>query len=225
MIRKIYHGSDHIIRRPVLAAAKICNDYGPGFYCTEDAALANEWSVSTGRDGFACSYEFDAEGLATLDLTGPGCTALHWLAVLVRNRTFNAPGALARDAKEYLVEYFLPPCESADVITGYRADDSRFSLAQDFLNGTISYRHLKDALDLDGGGLQIVLKSSKAFARLRFREAQTVPCSPWEGRKRERDAALRHAYLDTERFALRRNDLYIHDVLDKEMRPDDARLR
>ena len=38
----IYHGSDHIIKQPDIKKGKMYNDYGQGFYCTEDLELAKE---------------------------------------------------------------------------------------------------------------------------------------------------------------------------------------
>ena len=53
-----------------------------------------------------------------------------------------------------------------DIIKGYRADDSYFSFAQDFINGTISYRQLGNAMCLGKLGQQVVLKSKKAFDKI-----------------------------------------------------------
>ena len=64
---------------------------------------------------------------------------------------------------------------------GYRADDSYFSFAQDFINGTISYRQLNRAMHLGKLGQQFVLKSKKAFERIAF-----------EGYERTIDAHIRN---------------------------------
>jgi hypothetical protein len=37
----LFHGSDHIIEKPVFGEGKSYNDYGRGFYCTEHVELAN----------------------------------------------------------------------------------------------------------------------------------------------------------------------------------------
>ena len=34
----LYHGSDHVIEKPEFGAGKKHNDYGKGFYCTENIA-------------------------------------------------------------------------------------------------------------------------------------------------------------------------------------------
>lgn len=55
MIKKIYHGSNKIIQKPVFGFGKSANDYGLGFYCTEQLDMAKEWGVSKkvyrGRNG------------------------------------------------------------------------------------------------------------------------------------------------------------------------------
>ena len=68
------------------------------------------------------------------------------LTVLLQNREFDIPSGLALDAKEYLLANFSVDYESCDAIIGYPADDSYFSFAQDFINGTISYRQLNNAM-------------------------------------------------------------------------------
>lgn len=40
MLRKLYHGSRDIIKKPVYGYGKKYNDYGLGFYCTEDINMA-----------------------------------------------------------------------------------------------------------------------------------------------------------------------------------------
>ncbi len=48
----IYHGSENVVERPLYGFGKRTNDYGLGFYCTEDRTLAGEWSVTPLHDGF-----------------------------------------------------------------------------------------------------------------------------------------------------------------------------
>ena len=110
-------------------------------------------------------------------------------------------------------------------MVGYRADDSYFSFAQDFVNGTISVRQLSRAMRLGKLGRQVVIKSERAFGRLRFAGAETVSSDVWYARRMARDRAARHEYLDAERFRRQKGDVYITQILDEEMGPDDPRLR
>ena len=142
MIKRIYHGSEHKIEKPVYGFGKRYNDYGMGFYCTESLSMAKEWAVGLERDGYANVYNLNMEDLSVLDFNDSRYCILHWLSVLLQNREFEITSALANEAKEYITSYFTPDYLSYDVIKGYRADDSYFSFAQDFINGTISYRQL-----------------------------------------------------------------------------------
>jgi len=173
---KLFHGSDHIIEQPRFGAGKAYNDYGRGFYCTEFEEAAKEWAVSKGRSGFANAYDLSETGLSVLNLNAGGYTTLHWLTVLLQNRSFDVDSTLAEEAKAYLTSRFRIDTESYDMIRGYRADDSYFSFAQDFLNGTISYRQLKAAMCLGRLGEQVMIRSRRAFSRLAFKgyESQTV---------------------------------------------------
>ena len=147
-MKTLYHGSKDIIEHPRYGAGKPYNDYGLGFYCTESLDLAKEWAVSVDRGGFANCYEFDCADLAILDLNGEDYGLLHWLALLLRFREFDASGPLALEAKQYLLENFAIDLAPYDAIVGYRADDSYFSFAQDFISGAISYQQLGRAMHL-----------------------------------------------------------------------------
>ena len=67
----VYHGSDHIIETPLYNGSKRTNDYGYGFYTTENIELAMEWACSDNRDGFANIYELNTDGLEILNLNDP----------------------------------------------------------------------------------------------------------------------------------------------------------
>lgn len=146
MVKRIYHGSENIIEKPIYGYGKSYNDYGVGFYCTEAIEMAKEWGVSADFNGYANIYDLDMTDLTVLNLEDSEYCILHWLNILLQNREFEMSSLLARDAKEYLNENFFVDYSSVDIITGYRADDSYFSFAQDFINGTISFRQLSNAM-------------------------------------------------------------------------------
>lgn len=221
----IYHGSKDIIEKPKFGKGKPYNDYGLGFYCTENLALAKEWAVDIGRDGYANIYEIDDSRLSVLNLNDEQYTILHWLAILLENRHFDSPSSLSQEANEYILNNFSVDYKSYDVIIGYRADDSYFSFAQDFLNGTISYRQLNNAMHLGNLGQQFVLKSKKAFDLISFIGYENASFNEWYSRKENRDKAARRDYFDTEKNKRLRGDIYITQIIDEEMNGNDARLR
>lgn len=164
----IYHGSEKIIEKPVFGKGNLRNDYGKGFYCTESEELAKEWACSNNKNGFANKYELSLEGLNILYLNSDKYNVLHWLAILTKNRTYWENSTISETAKKYLAQNFMIDTSEYDVIIGYRADDSYFSFARDFVSGTISYRQLSEAMRLGKLGEQVVLISKKAFENISY---------------------------------------------------------
>lgn len=225
MKRIIYHGSVNEIKKPIFGYGKKYNDYGLGFYCTEELDLAKEWAVSIDHDGFANVYEIEMDDLTILNLNDPKYCILHWLAILLENRTFDIQSPLALEAKEYILKNFLPDYKHCDIIIGYRADDSYFSFAQDFINGMISYRQLRNAMYLGNLGQQFVLKSKKAFSQINFTSSEIAKRDEWYAKKEIRDRTARRDYFNVERNKRQPGDLYITKILDEEIKDGDPRLR
>jgi len=225
MIKKLYHGSSNIIEKPIYGFGKTYNDYGLGFYCTDILEMAKEWGAGNQQDGYANCYELDCSNLRILDLNDSSFCILHWLAILLENREFDIPSVLALEAKQYLLENFSVDYSSYDAIIGYRADDSYFSFAQDFINGTISYQQLNRAMHLGKLGQQFVLKSQKAFEQLTFLGYEIAKSEEWYQKKMLRDKMARREYFDVERNKFQRGDLYITQIMNEEMKANDERLR
>ena len=223
MKKDLYHGSARILKKPIFGFGTTENDYGRGFYCTEIEDMAKEWSTGEDHDGFANHYVLETTGLSVFDFNSPETTILHWLAVLLRNRTFPITSSLAQEAKDYLLKAFLVDYADYDVMYGYRADDSYFSFAQDFLNGTISLEKLNEAMHLGKYGMQYVLTSKQAFDRLKFVDATPALRDPWFVRKTARDEAANRAYLDTRKKRVA-GQLYVTEILDKTIGPKDECL-
>ena len=221
----LYHGSKDIIEKPIYGQGKKYNDYGLGFYCTDNIELAKEWGTSFERSGYANRYQIDCTELKILDLNDDKYCILHWLAILLSNREFDTPAGLALEAKEFLKKNFMLDYKEYDIIKGYRSDDSYFSFAQDFINGTISYRQLNNAMYLGKLGIQYVLKSKEAFNRIVFDGYEEAEYKEWYAKKMKRDKSARREYFDVERNRRQRGDIYITQILDEEMSPDDKRLR
>ena len=223
----IYHGSTEIVELPVFGKGSENNDYGKGFYCTESLELAKEWACPTVQDGFANQYEFDMTGLNVMYLNRDGYSILNWIAILLQNRIFPKRSPIARQAGEYLLNGFLPDTTGYDVIWGYRADDSYFTYAKDFLNNTISVGQLARAMKLGELGEQVVLMSPKAFEQIRFIKYEIADGSIYHNRRMERDERARRAYLDNhgEDFSVIINDLFVRDIISQQVKNDDPRLR
>lgn len=221
----IYHGSKNIIENPVFGEGKMYNDYGLGFYCTEDRDLAKEWAVSSEASGFCNQYKLNMRDLFVLNLCDKEYTILHWLAILLENRIFDIQSDFGDEAKKYILTYFLPDYNSYDVIIGYRADDSYFSFAQDFLNNAISLSTLSRAMYLGELGQQVVLKSKKTFEQLEFVSSEKAEQKIWYPQKENRDRKARQDYVNIRSNGWKRGETYMMQVIDEEIKPDDPRIR
>lgn len=224
MFVRLYHGSEVIVERPEFGKGARHNDYGKGFYCTENPELAREWACAKQKNGYVNIYDLDMTGLSVLNLNDPQYNILNWLAILADNRTYWQNGSISEDAKDYIKTHFLLDISGYDVIIGYRADDSYFSFAQDFVAGVISLEKLSEAMRLGKLGEQIVLKSPKAFEQIEFVGCENVDSDIYYTRKMERERDARREYRKRKREKADIHELYIIDIMREEMTNGDARL-
>ena len=222
----IYHGSKDIIEKPYYHGGKAENDYGFGFYCTENLDLAKEWSCSNNENnGFANKYSIDTTGLKILDLTNKRYSILNWVAILLKHRTFDLSNEISKQAKEYLIKNFYIDVDEYDIVIGYRADDSYFSFARDFINNTISVRQLSKAMELGQLGKQVVIISKLAFDKLHFDGFETADKLSYYTNSNARDDRARHDYLNgTRKDAIISDDLFIIDIIRRGIKDGDTNL-
>lgn len=225
-VLKLYHGSEKIITEPKLTLGKVNNDYGQGFYCTEDIELAKEWACKFNKDGFVNEYELDTSNLKVLNLNTENKTVLNWIAILLKNRTFRLDNDYAKMAKDYLLNNFYIDTSKYDVVIGYRADDSYFSYADSFVSNGLPVKSLSEALRLGKLGEQIALVSDKAFDSIKYVKSISVDCTEYYPKYDERDSKAREKYRnDFSVKELVKDDIFVMDIIRNEMKNDDPRLR
>ena len=108
--------------------------------------------------------------------------------------TITAKSGLAVATKEMLIKHFYVPIDEYDVVIGYRADDSYFSFARDFVSNSISLEQLENAMKLGKLGEQVVLISKKAFDNLVFITHEVVDHREYYAKRVKRDAEARNEY-------------------------------
>lgn len=223
---ELYHGSDRLVDAPLLGGGTPTNDYGPGFYCTKNLALAYEWACTDRYTGFVNKYELDTSELRILNLNGKDFHILNWLAVLLQNRLFDIGADLPRQIKDYILGHFLPDYINYDIIIGYRADDSYFSYARAFLNNTISLEQLSRAMRLGKLGEQVVIRSASAYDALTYVGGALADSDTYYPRRLARDNAAREAFLAMRRKETNpQNAVFVIDILRQKWENDDSRLQ
>ena len=191
----LYHGSTKVVQAPTLEQGRPRNDYGRGFYCTQDAELGREWACfDPDKDGFLNKYQLDTDGLVIQRLDASDLTALNWMAVLLEHRRLLRVRPLQEDLRCAFVSKYRVDLGAADVVIGPRADDTYTDYARMFLQGLITDLQLEKALELGGLGLQTVLKSKKAFKRLTFMDVERVSCATYGYSRAMRDRAATEAF-------------------------------
>ena len=223
---ELLHGSNHIIEKPDINIGNEKNDYGKGFYCTRQPEMAKEWACKNNTDGFANRYELELDGLKVLDLVDGSHTVLNWIALLLKHRTISVAAEIAIDAKDYIIKNFSVDTSDYDIIIGYRADDSYFRYAENFVSNALPLRSLSKALSLGKMGEQTVLVSQKAFDQLVFVDAEPVDKNMYYPKYADRDIKAREAYKKEIRASKSyRDDIFVMDILRGEMQNDDSRIQ
>ena len=222
---ELLHGSDHVIEKPDFHLGKINNDYGRGFYCTRELSMAMDWVCKQNTDGFVNKYSFEQDSLKILNLLDGDYNILHWMALLLKNRTFRLSNEIAIDARDYIIENFLIDLSDYDVVVGYRADDSYFSFAESFVQNGLPLRTLNQALRLGKLGEQTVLISEKAFDNLKFEEVELADKTIYYPKFISRDSGARETYRNEIRKSRSyKDDIFVLDILREEMKNDDSRI-
>lgn len=210
---KIYHGSEELVKKPDFNLGKPNNDFGKGFYCTDEIEKAKEWACKHNKAGKVNEYEIDLSKLKVLDLTNEKYNVLNWISILIKNRTFNIENPVSKQAKEFLLKNYYIDCKGYDVIIGYRADDSYFSYAQGFIDNSLSIESLKKAMELGNLGKQIVLVSEKAYKDIKYINCYEVDNSIYYKRFISNDVNARSEY---KKILSNEKETYIFDILRKD---------
>ncbi|MCQ4774101.1 DUF3990 domain-containing protein [Lacrimispora saccharolytica] len=171
-MRTVYHGSDHVLKSPKYQCGKADNDYGNGFYTTEYEDRAKSWAALNGvrEHCIVNEYDLDMTDLEVMDLNAYGVLA--WIAEVVANRGMNQEAA--NIVGERLIKLYRVDSKQADIITGYRADDSYTQVIEAFLLNQLNVEEVKRLFYKGSLGNQIFLKSEKAFQHIIWKNAYEI---------------------------------------------------
>lgn len=161
-----------------------------------------------------------------MHLTKGEFNILNWLAILLEHRRFDINSPIGNSARDFILSRFMPDTANVDVMIGYRADDSYFSFAEDFVNNTISLRDLNLAMQLDTLGEQVVLLSRRSFGQIEFIEHEAADYREYYYKRTERDQNARTAYAGRKKNLQQlMDDIFVLDIMREDMKHDDPRLQ
>lgn len=164
----LYYGADRLVEKPEYGKGNSANDYGKGFYLTDDIDMARLWA-SRFSNGHVITYEVDINKLKVLHLEDSSYdNIMAWITLLVKHRFSKADYEANKDTINWLLENYLTDIDDYDMIIGYRADDSYFAYSRDFVSNELSLETLANALKIGKLGKQYVLKSKEAFDHIRM---------------------------------------------------------
>ena len=163
--KTIYHGTDHLLEKPVFGKGSAGMDYGRGFYTTEDKEWGKAWGRIYGKSETAAYnvYELDTKDLNILSLDDYGPLSL--LAELLSNRELVSKEE--HTELKSIQDFYKVNTSKADVIVGMRANGAYLKVCESFLNGYINLDEMTRLFKKGDMGEQLFLKSEKAFAQIK----------------------------------------------------------
>ena len=220
----LFHGSKTVVEHPVREKCRPENDFGQCFYCTEILDLAKEWACQDGIAGVVSAYTINISGLSVINLNTEAYHTLNWLATLLQHRYLDDLSDDAQFALDYLIRNFAVDTSTADVVIGYRADDSYFQYALNFLTNQLSIDKLAEAMRLGKLGEQVAIQSNRAFQRLEFQDFYEAE-QEYIARYQERDQKARETFRESIRGQILVKDkLTIERIIQEGIKNDDPRL-
>lgn len=191
---RIYHGSKKIVSMPFCGHKGDKMDFGRGFYATESEMHAKEWAAADENGGFLNIYELDTDDLDILDLCGDDKDVLKWLALIFSNRIIPVSSPAEKKKRDRIISEHLPDIKNADIIKGYRADDSVFSLCRAYIRDDISIDDLIQAVRYLDDGEEVLLRTDRAFDRLEYISSEAADGNIYYPARMKRDMSLRLSF-------------------------------
>jgi hypothetical protein len=189
----LYHGSPNPILIPEFGKGEDKHDYGRGLYLTPNLELAKEWSVCTGNNekGYVYRIELPLSAVSVLDFDDLSC--VHWIAELMSHRDADKSARYRRLAPIFISKYKYDTSKY-DVIKGWRADSSYYSIVKRFVRDEIDLSLIPTLFQLGDLGIQYCIKSQKAFGLLQkeYKPISTVNAKEYFARYNEKDDAARN---------------------------------
>lgn len=193
----LYHGSQNKVVVPQYDKGEDKRDYGRGFYLTPDKELAKEWACcsTSGNNGWIHTYVLDTASLTMFSMET--VDSITWVVEIMKHR----PAASSTRYKQIaplLIKKYGIDTSGYDIIKGWRADSSYFSIAKSFIMDNLNIDLLDEALKYGDLGIQYCIKSEKAFRMIHedLTKLEPVSYTEYNGYYNERDSKARDMLRD-----------------------------
>lgn len=209
---QLYHGSENIILKPKYNHGNPSNDYGLGFYMSDQKEIAKLWASKNINGGYLLKYEVDIEKLNILCLDDQSQESiLKWISILISHRFSKYEIERYRTTITALNNKYSFDISKYDMIIGYRADDSYFQYSRDFIANELSLETLAKAMKLGKLSKQYVLTSEKSFEHIVLKDYEKVNPSNYYEQFRQETNEQYHLLKNEDNI----NNTYIRDILRK----------
>lgn len=157
----LYHGSNLEVKEPKIIKSKRLLDFGTGFYLTTDYEQAQKWALRTtsrreeGTPSITV-FSFDENELDKLDVLTFEGPNKEWLRYISANRTDKVAG------------------DSYDIVMGPVANDQAIRTVNNYLKGYFDEEIAIQLLLPQNLKDQVVFKTEKALAMLKYNEVKTL---------------------------------------------------
>lgn len=165
----VYHGSTEKVVEPLWEFCNSANDYGKGFYTSENEKSASDWVYSKDLcSGVVTKYILDLTNLKVKYLND--LTPIQWVATIIKYRGLgkNKPGDFNLNILNNLINNYAADLANYDVAIGYRGDDLYTPIIARFLTGDISLECVVECWKLGNLGEQVVGINENALNAFKF---------------------------------------------------------
>jgi hypothetical protein len=165
----LYHGSDRGGLKPVYGVGRKDNDFGRGFYLSDNAELGREWACKRPpinglkMEGHLYAYRWKHEDLKILNLISEN-NVRKWIATLLKyRRPDEANEGYTKVLCDEFIKMYAEDVSKYDAVIGWRADDRYYNFANRFVTSALPLEIIEQALTLGDLGKQVMIRSEKAF--------------------------------------------------------------
>lgn len=148
----LFHGSNVIVKRPLILENGFYKDFGYGFYCTELEKQAKRWALTKRKNHIVNKYQY----IETSEL---------------KIKRFNK---MSEEWLQFVVDCRRGIKHDYDIVEGAMADDTIWDYIEDYVAGRISKNAFWELVKFKYPTHQIVFCTEQALQTLKFEGSYSI---------------------------------------------------